>query len=96
MNQTDQRMAALATANKVRLCHAEWKRRLRKRQATVIDVMGDPKADSMRVVDMLLAVPWIGKTRATRLLRHLDISPTARLGTLTYRQRSGLGRQLHR
>lgn len=90
----EERMRRLEHANSIRSRHAEWKRKLRTRQATVTDVMGDPKADSMRAVDMLMAVPWIGRTRATRLMRHLSISPTARLGALSYRQRVELERQL--
>lgn len=85
-------MQALGLANQVRSRHAGWKRRLREREATLVDVMGDPAADSMKVLDVLVALPWIGRVRANQAMRQAGVSPLQTLGSLTYRQRCSLAR----
>jgi hypothetical protein len=91
-----QHMAALNYANYVRYHHAEAKRRLRTRKCSLIDVMGDPLNDSMKVADALLALPRIGRVKANKIMHRLEMSPGKTLGTLTYRQRVELDRAFRR
>lgn len=91
-----ERLRRLEQANRVRHRRAEWKRRLRAHDASLTDVMGDPLTDTMKVIDVLLALRGVGRVRAGNTLRHLGASPTATLGSLTYRQRVELETRFRR
>jgi len=93
----EQRLAALDQANQVRMARAAFKRDMRTRRATVLDALADPPpewARGMTVLDLLLAIPTIGRTRAAGILRTLDMSQFKTVGKLTARQRCELLRIL--
>jgi hypothetical protein len=73
-----QRMDALANANVIRVRRARLKRDLKARRASVCDVLADPPAwvETMKVFDLLLAVPKIGRTKANKTLQGCVISPS--------------------
>jgi hypothetical protein len=65
-----QRMAALAKADRVRLARAQLKRDLKKRRVSICDVLADPPEwiETMPVLQLLLAVPKVGRVKATAML----------------------------
>jgi hypothetical protein len=87
-----QRMDALANANVIRVRRARLKRDLKARRASVFDVLADPPAwvETMKVFDLLLAVPKIGRTKANKTLQGCVISPSKTVGGLSPRQRGVL------
>lgn len=88
----EQRASALAHANAIRSARAQWKRDVRTRQADPVAVVLDPPAEfeSMRVLEVLLAMPKVGRVKADVMLRRAGVSPSKRLGGLTVRQRAQL------
>jgi hypothetical protein len=87
-----QRMDALEGANRVRLRRAQLKRDLKARRVSVCDVLADPPAwvGTMKVFDLLLAVPKVGRTKANKMLRGCVVSPSKTVGGLSPRQRGVL------
>jgi hypothetical protein len=55
-----------------------------------------PYLESAKVFDMLLAVPKIGRVKATKILRGCRVSPSKTFGGLSARQRAGLAGRLDR
>lgn len=100
----EQRAAALARANEVRIARAEMKKRMarskrpaaRRLAAAALErdtarlKMPDGTLDTMRIIDLLVAVPKIGRVKANRALVNARISPSKTLAGLTYRQRDEL------
>lgn len=87
-----QRMDALAKANDVRVRRADLKRELRAGRVHVRDVLLDPPewAETMKVVELLLAVPKHGRVKVNKVVVRSGISPSKSLGGLTVRQRAEL------
>jgi hypothetical protein len=83
-----QRMAALEHANRIRMARAQLKRDIVARRARAVDVLTAPPewAHTMRVLDLLLAIPKVGRVKAMRMLNRHGISPSKTLGGLTVRQ----------
>lgn len=92
----EQRFAALEKANKIRTYRAGVKRDIAAGRKRVLPLLltADPMLDTMKVYDLLLAQPKVGRVRANRLLRHADISPSKTVGGLTERQRGELALSL--
>lgn len=92
----EQRLAALALANTVRLGRAELKRALRERRVPIGEVIACPPEEAARakVSELLLAVPKFGRARVARLLRQCGISEAKTVGGLSARQRAELVRRL--
>lgn len=86
------RQQALAKANTVRLARAEWKRDVKKRRADPLEVLASPPAEfaSMKVLDALLAMPKVGRVKASKMLRVAGVSPSKTLAGLSERQRGAL------
>lgn len=89
-----QRFDALRYANEIRVHRKVVKRRLRVGDLTVSDVLNDPLCSSMRVFNVLLALPQVGPRTANRLLARLRVAPSRTCGGLTDRQRSELLEEL--
>lgn len=95
-----QRYAALDRANDVRSRRAAWKRDVKAGRRLALDVLLSPPwwAESMKVVDVLLAVPKVGRVKASKTLRRgpdgLPIPPGKALGALSDRQRQALAEAL--
>ena len=95
--RTDQAMAALAQANRIRLRRASLTRWIYGQptaqshaKAADLILQPDPVLHSMRVLDLLQRVRQVGPAQAEQLLQCADIAPTRTVGALTPRQRAVL------
>lgn len=88
----EQRLAALAQANWIRVERSKLKHRLKSGQTNPADLIADPPsyAMSMKVEAFLLALPKFGRVKAQRLLREGLISTAKTIGGLSTRQRQVL------
>lgn len=87
-----QRMDALANANRVRTYRAQVKRDLTAGRRKLIEVLDsdDPLLASMKVHDLLLAVPSLGRTKVRYALERARVSSSKTVGGMTERQRRDL------
>lgn len=85
-----QRMEALQNANEIRTYRANLKRELKTGRANVVDLLENPpeKIETMKIMDLLLSVPKMGRVKNDKLLRSCRISPSKTVGGLSDRQRS--------
>lgn len=92
----EQRTTALRRANEIRMWRAEQKRRLKRGETSALALLAaeDERLETMTVIDLMIAVPKIGRVKAAKILRQEDISPTRTLGALTARQFGALMRVL--
>lgn len=92
----EQRRTALQKGNYHRTYRAEVKQRIKRHGANPLPYLLDPPAEmtSMRVFDLLLAVPKWGRVKVNRALVRCRISPSKTLGGLSERQRDELARML--
>lgn len=95
-----QRMDALHNANRIRSNRAELKRDLKAGRRTLGAVLADveagraPDLETMKLNDLLVAAPKLGRTKANTILQRARISPSKTLGGLSHRQRAELLRAL--
>jgi hypothetical protein len=94
----DQRRVALDRANEIRCDRARLKRDLKGGRRNVIEVMIEPPecALTMRIIDLLIAAPRLGRVKANKALSRAAISPSKTVGSLTERQRVELAYIVHR
>jgi len=95
----EQRAAALEKAARVRTARAEARAQLRSGELNPIEVLRAPHdspAGDLRVEQLLVSLPGIGKTRASALLADAGIPPTRRVRSLGTRQQQALADALHR
>ena len=87
-----QKMDALALANEIRGKRARLKRDLKAGRTKIHTQIADPPEWLLtaKVIDLLLAVPKIGRVKANKALVHCRISPSKTVGGLSERQRSEL------
>lgn len=87
-----QRMEALENANRVRSFRAQLKRDVKARRKSVGLLLLDPpeRILSMKVFDLLLSAPKVGRVKVNKLLVQQRISPSKTVGGLTARQRHEL------
>ena len=88
----DQRMAALGRANEVRALRAQLKRELKAGRVSIGALLLDqpPYLETAKVFDMLLALPKVGRVKATKILQNCRVSPSKTFGGLSERQRMEL------
>ena len=88
----EQRMEALVQANAIRSRRAVLKRDLKAGRLSVLDLIEDPPEYvlTMKLLDLLMAAPRVGRTKALTLLKRCDISPVKTLGGISYRQRDAI------
>lgn len=88
----DQRSDALVKANKIRVERARWKQELKARRVSIQSLLQDPPAclESMKVIDLMLAMPYYGAARVNRILVQQRISAVKTVGGLSDRQRREL------
>jgi hypothetical protein len=93
----EQRLAALERANDVRLRRAQLKRDMKAGRKHASQIIAEPPewAETMRIVDLLLAVPRWGRTTVGGALKCVEVAPGKHLGGLSPRQRRELLRWLH-
>jgi guanylate kinase len=89
-------MAALATAAQFRKERAEVKSSIARSEITIFDAINDHRESirRMRVMDLLAAVPGVGKSRAANIMERRAISPTRRIGGLGPLQLMALRKEL--
>lgn len=94
----DQRMVALKKANTIRTTRAEWKRDVKRREVDALDVLFDPPAEfeTMKVLDVLMAMPKCGRVKANKVLQVARVSSSKTLVGLSARQRRELVSMLPR
>lgn len=91
-----QRMEALAKANDIRVRRGNFKKQMfahtdrDKSKAVAIEAILDPPdfMESMKLMDLLMAVRGFGRTKTNKYLVRLRISPAKTLGGLSPRQRA--------
>jgi hypothetical protein len=90
-----QRLSALDRANVIRCYRAELKRDLKRGHTrageritirAVLDRRDDELVASMKLIELLLAMPSVGRVKANKVLVRARISPSKTLGGLTERQ----------
>ena len=93
----EQRQAALAKAAAARRERAEVKNRLKNSGASIVDVLHEGHRNEvigkMKVLDLLQAVPGLGKIRAGQLMERLGIAESRRVRGLGTKQVAALKRE---
>lgn len=84
-----QKMEALAKGNLVRTKRKDLKRDLKAGKRTIHILLLDPPkyVETMKLYDVLRAVPKYGRVRVEEVLRVCRVSPSKTIGGLTDRQR---------
>ena len=94
---SDQRRAALEKAADVRRQRAEVKNRLKHAGASLAEVLHRGQSDEViaktKVIDLLQAVPGLGKVRARNLMQRIGISESRRVRGLGANQIAALERE---
>lgn len=89
----EQRMEALERATQIRVHRAGLKRDIKAGRVSALAILrGDVPAElaSMKVWDLLMAMPKIGRVKANRVFVQCRISPAKTVGGMTGRQRGEL------
>jgi len=91
-------MDALSKANEVRALRAELKRDLKAGRVSIGALLLDPPRylETAKVFDMLLALPKVGRVKASKILHSCRVSPSKTFGGLSQRQRAELAGRLGR
>lgn len=93
----EQRRAALEKAARVRRERAEVKNRLKHSGTSLAEVLESGRTNEavakMKVLDLLQAMPGVGKVRAKTLMQRLHISESRRVGGLGTNQAAALERE---
>ena len=93
----EQRRAALEKAAAARRERAEIKNRLKHAGGSLSDVLREGKTNDvvakMRVIDLLQALPGLGKVRAEQVMERLEIARSRRVGGLGAKQVEKLERE---
>ena len=99
--ELDQRHAALAAANEIRYRRAEMKRNMRHlgphlAALAALHIVTKPPhwAETMKIRNLLVALPFIGDAKADRVLIQLRINPRKTLAGLSPRQRTEIAQWL--
>ena len=89
MSPTEQRLAALATANRVRTARRVLKERVKSGELSLPRVLASPPPDcgGMRIEELLLASPVCGRVKADRILRSANVRADRRLDGLNRHER---------
>lgn len=93
-----QRMKALKHANEIRTSRAQLKRDLKAGRRSIHNLLLAPPDDveTMKLFDLLLAVPKYGRVKTNKILQVCRISPSKTVGGLSQRQRSEIVSMLRR
>jgi hypothetical protein len=83
-------MNALEKANKVRTRRAQLKRDIKAGQESVARLLLNPPMwlETMKIYDLLLALPKYGRVKSNKVLVQCRISPSKTIGGLSERQRT--------
>lgn len=85
-----QRMASLAKANEIRTERAVLKRDIKAGRKLLVDVLMEPPEwlETMKIYDLLLAVPKYGRVTVSKVLQQTRMSPSKTVGGMSERQRT--------
>jgi len=88
----EQRITALAEANRIRTARAALKRDLKAGTVRIGPLILDPPPDihTAKVLDLLRATPKIGNVKAAKILKRADLSPSKTFRGMTLGQRARL------
>ena len=89
----NERLEALNLAKVSRKERSAMKARISRGEVSIFDAINDPRNSirRMKVLELLVAVPGIGSTRAALIMERAKISPTRRIGGLGHLQVQSLG-----
>lgn len=91
----EQQLSALRRANEIRVKRSALKRSLTCRGDAIAVLINPPEyAATMKVKDLLVAIPTVGSVKATRIMNHVRISYGKTVGGMSARQRGELAREL--
>ncbi len=92
----EERRAALEKAKSSRQDRAGVKRSIALGEISIFEAISDPRESirRMKVIDLLSALPGVGKSRATLIMERRNISLTRRIGGLGQLQVKALGKEL--
>lgn len=92
----EQRQTALKKANLVRVARAALKKNIAAGVVDITAVLADPPPEllSMRVFDLLRALPKFGVVKAGRVMNRVRVAQSKTVGGLSERQRDELLREL--
>lgn len=87
-----QRMDALASANDIRIFRAKLKRELKEGHKDICALIENPpeKIKTMKVFDLLLSVPKLGRVKVNKMLNVCRLSSSKTVGGMSDRQRNEL------
>lgn len=91
-------MDALQNANVIRSYRANLKKDLKAQRVPIVSLLLDPPEmlESMKIFDLLLSVPKMGRVKANKLLQTCRISPSKTVGGMSDRQRAEVVARLQR
>src|SRR4051794_14068297 len=77
-----QRMAALDKADEVRIYRANLKRDIKAGISSIYDCLLNPPEmiKTMKLLDLMMALPNYGRVKSDRILKVCHISPTKKIG----------------
>jgi len=87
-----QQITALEKAQIVRLERAQLKKDLKAGKVSGLELLDHPPdwLETMKVIDFLMALPKVGRVKATQHLHECTLSPVKTIGGMTHRQRKEL------
>ena len=93
-----QRMEALRMANMIRSYRSQLKRDVKAGRKMIVNLLLSPpdEIEAMKIFDLLLAVPKVGRVKANHLLKVCRISSSKTIGGMSERQREELIRVLQK
>lgn len=93
-----QRRTALEEANRIRKARAAMKRDLKAGRLKPAPLIEDPPEwlETMKLFDLLLALPAVGRVKANKIVRGAAVSPSKTVGGLSQRQRGEIAGLLRR
>lgn len=91
-------MDALAIANEIRFSRAQLKRDLKAGKVGIHALLLEPPAyiETMKLFELLMAVPKYGRVKVNKVFRICRISPSKTVGGLSDRQRTEIVSMLRR
>lgn len=87
-----QRISALKRANEIRTYRAQLKVDVKAGRRSILTILADPPdmTESMKVFDLVISAPKMGRVKTNRVLTQCRISPSKTVGGLSERQRKEL------
>lgn len=93
-----QRMDALEHANEIRSYRANLKRDIKAGRVSIVSLLVEPpeEIETMKIFDLMLVVPKMGRVKVNKMLMQCRISPSKTIGGMSERQRDEVVSMLRR